>query len=445
MVKSFYLFIIISISFFIFGVNNVNEDSINITRSRKFVAPDTKLELMNLTEDNYLDYSIENLEETIDSSVNLFGMNSGYSYVEPYDSNGNLTSELNNSKYNEYKEIVTNYFEDLDDDALEALEDLRSENTDIDGLLDCVSSNYTVSEGSLSPDISIRVPNGFDKFLNRINSVINPDVELMSLGNNNEIQSTNTTTAVSLYSMLIALGLSTYAVVTLQGGYCTIVTAITAPIIPYLKAILIAAGIVAIAVVLACYWNQINDIFEAIKSSLLQAASNQIAKITAILEGIDTKVSESFADEIITVNGTQIMVARLTVTMSRVLEREIGERKYHKVYMVNSYDEYLFIDPKAIKKNAAIEVLRMNNIQLNVYTFLSSDARELIRDAFPAMSHIYNDINSKCKDGVNRQFVCPHYHAAMGYYFDSNGVLRFTDKKNPHSFYGVPVLIFPQC
>ena len=71
---------------------------------------------MNLTEDNYLDYSIENFEETIDSSVNLFGMNSGHSYVEPYDSNGNFNSELNNSKYNEYKEIVTNYFVDLDDD-----------------------------------------------------------------------------------------------------------------------------------------------------------------------------------------------------------------------------------------------------------------------------------------------------------------------------------------
>lgn len=406
------------------------------------------LSLNDLTETNYLDYIIEDLDNIIDENIDVFGLNDGYSYVNP-----SISQEFTKEKYNIYKEIVSDYYNEMDSSAISALNTYGS-GVDIDSLLLCCETDYNVSQGAISPGISMRIPSSHNKYFDRVEGInnVNENISILNIGDDSGIEVQAVEALIPLSSMLAALGLCSYSIVTIQGGFATIYTGIVAPVLPYIKAILIAAGIIAIAAVCACYWNQINDIFEAIKASFLAFAAVQIEKITLILEGIKQKADESFANEEIIVNGESIAVARLTATYLDVLERETDEYKYHVAYIAINKSPIVLVDPRRITRQQAIVYMRRSatitdpmSFFENIYTFQRSDAYSLIAESFPTKSY-YEDLTAFVSSTPGGQWTFRHFHACDFVALDSNNeVLYVVGKVAKRSLFGLPQLVFPEC
>lgn len=439
-----------------------NDNQVNVEKKQTINSIN---EISDEDDSEYFDYVIENLDDIITETFDIFAYNGGYTFVEPFDENNELKEELNDGKYIDYQDTIIDFYFSLNNDVKDAFETICEDDEDVNNMLKCINSDFNISVSNLSCVKDIAVSLEFKNQLIAIRNITgtnlrNPFVTFPSIGNIN-LNAVNDDSEVGIYSagvldagildrmwtlsqVLAELGLTVEAIAIIKASYYTIINTIRLILPQVVKATLIILACVAITAVCLSYWNQISAVFEAIIDTFVSAAEAFVDQIYSVFDSIMDQADESYADKIITIDGIQYKTMYLTISRAKSMEYESGDKIYHKTYMVNPTDTYLYIDPRRIKKQEALQFLQRNNVHFNTYTYQRSNATQLMKDAFPNMSHFFDDINNNCKDDVY-QYVVPHIHASLGYTIKQSGKVEFTGKMNPHSFYGLPKLIMPTC
>lgn len=432
-----------------------NSDSIIINNAKTQCFSQLK-RMVRAGNDDPFDIALNSYEDLLNDVMNIDGYNRNYYFKKPFNANGDRNGELNGYHYNTYKTKTKTVFDQMDAEAKTAFNNLRNQNAAINDFGKLIDSNYSSSTiNELQRSIDFEISDYMVDYVERVsekqfNSIttefVNTPTQYFGLDG---ILYENAVTRASgfffnsfqmLATALIGLGLTEFAVATLEGASITIQVTAVAPILAWIKAIIIVAAIVAIVLVLVSYWSQISLIWNEIVSYFVNSApSGYSDKFESVFTDAGTTASSSASAGYRTIDGKKVYADVLNMSLVNSLQQTATADQYFYAFTsLESYSQsfnmqqgyqYLFVVTSMPLDINLAALWLASNKKHNVYSICNTSAYDVLLVSHSQYQIIGPENHSQTQSNYGTYFW--HYHPNIG-----NG-------DRPHSFFGIPIIKKP--
>ena len=399
------------------------------------------------------------------------GYNLNTEFLQPYTQLGirRRNALLRTEHYDAYQDVVLDTYNNLSNEVLLEFNNLRQQNSSIDDLGKLIDSEYlSTTISTLTREYGYEASQEVIDYVEDVNDFPFEDItdsfpSIPSkfrdlLGNVTIITNGQRSGTIASFSMLytafIGLGMSEFAIVTLEGGIATLAMAAIAPLLPYIKLAILILAILIIASVLLVYHEQIMGIWFAIMDFLISLAPTGYEnEFVETLEDIGNTVIKSNADGSQSVNGVEIPCRALTKTNYDAVSKQIDDNEYFYAFRGLSHTypggktstntrQYLFISINPISFEEAVAFIQLTATH-SIYTLNGLNAKNVAETAYPQYAPAVGPFADEPPNNKWGEYFY-HYHPNIPDVIIEIedpvlGILIKRKKSDrPHCFFGMP-------